>query len=153
MTNPLPEGSPGAAPVEELRKLAEFMRTTLAHVLTASELPPIPTGTCALASILLRDAVNRFTPHKAAIRGGAGELSEGALAVTGQWHGHYWVEVRVHGSEESVILDLTADQFGWAEVICEPLSALGHRYRAGDQAGVDEHMEWTLSWLTEHGQP
>jgi hypothetical protein len=96
----------------QLRDLAKTMRAALNGAIRAAHLPADTSGTCALASVLVHDAVQRFTPFESTIRGGSGELQEGARAVDGTWQGHYWLEVET-ATADTVVLDITADQFGW----------------------------------------
>lgn len=141
--------SPEDEPLKRLREVADTMRMALEGALDAAGRARDPAGACALASVLVRDAVRRFTPYDATIRGGAGEVGEGARALDGTWHGHYWVEVALAGGRRPVVIDITADQFGWPPVVCEPLVALRGRYNPGDQEAVDEHMEASLEWMRE----
>lgn len=130
----------------QLRDLAQTMRVALNGAIRAALLPADTSGTCALASVLVHDAVQRFTPYASTIRGGSGELQEGARAADGTWHGHYWLEVETP-TAGTVVMDITADQFGWPAPLCEPLACLPDRYRPGEQSSVDMHMEATLDWI------
>lgn len=49
-----------------------------------------------------------------------------------EWDGHYWVEGRLDG--DSVIVDVTGDQYGWDPVIVT--TADDPRYRANYRAGI-----------------
>lgn len=149
MTSSRRESGVPEDPLERLLQTAHGMRQVLDTVMVASKLPPDPAGTCALASLMLRDAVNKFTPYPAVVRGGAGEFKEGAIDPEGNWHGHYWVEADAGPATGRVILDITADQFGWERVVCAPVGVVGHRYKPGDQSDVDDHMKWTLEWLAQ----
>jgi hypothetical protein len=42
-------------------------------------------------------------------------------SVDGIWAGHYWLETNSVSGKNAYILDLTADQFGWADVMACPL--------------------------------
>lgn len=135
------------SPLERLREVATTMRMALDGALQAAQRPADPTGTCALAAILVRDAVTRLTPYRAVVRGGAGELHEGALAQDGSWQGHYWVEVDPGEGPGVVVVDITADQFGWPAPVCELLANVAARYRSGDQAEVEGHMDAAYEWV------
>lgn len=69
------------------------------------------------------------------IRGGGG-LAEGILDTTGNWRGHYWVEVSASRAS-ALVVDITADQFGWDPVRILALPKARDVYRPGEQADVD----------------
>lgn len=143
MTNTKP------APAPELLEIAASTRRMLQTVLQASGLSSDPAGACAFGSFLVREGVNRFTPHRARICGGSGEQA-GLRDQAGALQGHYWVEVEISGAPD-VLIDVTADQFGWPAIVCEDRKGLGDRYIAGDQQEIDEHMEALASWIA--GEP
>lgn len=104
-------------------------------------------GACLHASVLLAVLLLRFTNLQVQIRGGDGERQEGAVDSEGRWRGHYWAVVRgvagLDGTAE-VLVDLTADQFGFEKVRVGMLDAIGHMYRAG-QVSETEHAAAALA--------
>ncbi|VTU43034.1 hypothetical protein H6P1_00486 (plasmid) [Variovorax sp. PBL-H6] len=125
-------------------EIAATMRRLLVQTLDMTLKHQRTDGVCALGSILLLDAFHKFTPHRSVIRGGGGD-NDGVRDVSGNWRGHYWVELEIAG--EPTVADITADQFGWPEIIIEPLTSLRDRYRAGDQAELNRHIESVRAWL------
>jgi len=101
-------------------------------------------GACLYASILLSQTLNRFTPHRAQVRGGGPPLAGGFLDRTGQLRGHYWVEVATSteagAGPASFIVDITADQFGEEPVLILPVDIAREHYIAGDQSRIDMHV-------------
>ena len=95
---------------------------------------------CFVVVFLLKKFGSEFGHARPMVRGGAGSHNEGALDTFGNWHGHYWVEVRVMDGSAFVI-DVTADQFGHAPVVVMPLGSASNFYRAGPQPEVDEAFE------------
>lgn len=134
-----PEGTPA------LREVAQQMRIALEMALTQGGRSLDPAGTCALGALLVLTAIEAFTPMRGTIKGGAGERDEGLLGFDRRWHGHYWVEAET--PQGPFLVDVTADQFGFEPVVCEPLATASARYRAGDQQEVDEQIKWTRDWL------
>lgn len=97
---------------------------------------PISTGACLYASFLVASLWNTFHGGGATVRGGDGDLQEGARDAQGRWLGHYWCEVPL--AQRRYIVDITADQFGHEAVRVLPHeAATGVHYRAGDQSIVD----------------
>lgn len=95
-------------------------------------------GSCLYGSILLCELIERFAggDAKARVIGGSGAGSTGALDRSGFWRGHYWVEASRGG--ETLVIDITGDQFGMEAVrILDPVDALAV-LRPGEQQEVDE---------------
>lgn len=97
---------------------------------------PISEGACLHASLLLCFTLEKFKIASAEIRGGDGDLEEGALGADGHWYGHYWVEATTL-DKVPFVLDVTADQFGHGAIYVETLADSTSRYRPGRQDEVD----------------
>lgn len=95
----------------------------------------ISAGACLHASILLAVMLQRFGPWHVEIRGG-GDGCAGARDTRGVLRGHYWA-VAFDPSGESFVVDITADQFGYAPVEVIPSAQAAGRYVAGPQEDVD----------------
>lgn len=129
---------PSAAARAELRQFAEFTRRAIEPGLQrCSEGEPITAGACLHAAVLLAGTLNKFGLAQARIRGGDGDLKEGIQSSDGTWCGHYWVEA-ASCAGELLWLDITADQFGHAEVLVLGAEHAARLYRAGRQDLVDE---------------
>jgi len=107
-------------------------------------------GRCLQASIMLERSLDQVTEGSAIVRGGDGAGDGGACDVMGTWHGHYWVEgVTVDG--QAFVADITADQFGWPEVVVLPLPFGRQRYQPGDDdlcgRTVDEQIDQMLATM------
>lgn len=122
--------------LQEVARLTTMMRDVFDRVLSASNIARTK-GTCAYGAILLRNSLEQFGKCAAAVRGGDGDLREGAIDQAGMWNGHYWVEGKTPGGV-GFVADITADQFGWSKVVVLPIDLAGERYRAGDDEIVAE---------------
>lgn len=96
---------------------------------------PNPTGTCLYAAYLLRKALEQFADCEAFVRGGDGDGDGGILGSDGLWYGHYWVEGKTFTGSHFVA-DITADQFGYDQIIVMPFREARARYRPGAQEDV-----------------
>jgi len=96
------------------------------QMLAASQIHGVA-GSCLFAAYLLKVTLTKFGRCHATIRGGDGDLGEGAKGVDGRWHGHYWVEF-IDPAGDTFVADITADQFGYECVVLLPLCATGGRY-------------------------
>lgn len=125
---------------EHLREIAETTRSLYNAVLTEALGSTETRGTCLYGAILLCESFNRMARGVSAIvRGGDGAGDGGFVAQDGVARGHYWVEVATRAG--AFICDITADQFGDAACkIVRSTDAEGQRYRAGDQALVNDHV-------------
>jgi hypothetical protein len=128
-----------------LREIAETMHAQLLRSVHAATGTYQLDGTCVFGSLLVLAAVKNFARQEACIRGGSGE-NDGALDSSGKWRGHYWVEVL---APEPTIIDITAGQFGWPDVLVCPAKDLDDRYRPGYQGLVDEHVAEVRRFLAE----
>lgn len=103
-------------------------------------------GSCAYAAYLLAATLRQFGDCRSVkVRGGDGE-DGGFTTADGACHGHYWVEA--DAAAGTLVLDITADQFGHEPVLMLPL-AEAVQYRSGCQSTVDEHMLTLLAPETE----
>lgn len=124
--------------MENVIQAAELMRRVLLVGLCKGEDGIVSTeGSCLHASVMLKQCLKQFKFAKAVvIRGGSGENSQGLLGVDGDWHGHYWLEVKATNNLV-YLLDITADQFGHQAIVCELYYHLNGFYRAGSQEDTD----------------
>lgn len=113
-----------------LWSIAQGSRKIHEAALRASDLDTTE-GSCLFASVALASAINRFSAWTAEVAGGWW------VSDDGQPLGHYWVRASLH--EASFVVDVTADQFGQAEVLLLP-AATAERYLADDPATVQEHV-------------
>lgn len=88
-------------------------------------------GTCLYASVLLASSVNRFSAWSAKVCGGDW------VAPDGRAFGHYWV--RANLNEAAYILDITADQFGEADILVLP-EAVATAWREDPNSDAHEHV-------------
>jgi hypothetical protein len=127
-------------PTDELSSLILIVSEARGHflqMLEASVQHQDTKGTCLFAVVFCSTLINRYTSFTAIIRGGDGE-GDGGLLIGDQNHGHYWIEIDVHG--QTFIVDITGDQFGLEPVIVSAAGALTAKYIPGCQATVDEHV-------------
>ncbi|WP_176000308.1 hypothetical protein [Burkholderia vietnamiensis] len=122
--------------LQEVARLTTMMRDVFDRVLSASNIARTM-GTCAYGAILLRNSLEQFGKCAATVRGGDGDLGEGAIDQAGMWNGHYWVEGKTPAGV-GFVADITADQFGWSKAVVLPIDQAGERYRAGDDEIVAE---------------
>lgn len=94
-------------------------------------------GSCLYGVILCECLIRRFTDGQPAIRGGDG-VADGGLFKNGVGYGHYWIEVALHG--ETLIVDITGDQFGLDPVVVAQIENTPAEYRPGCQVRVDAHV-------------
>lgn len=99
------------------------------------------TGACLCSSILTALLLSKCGYGDAEIRGGDGATDGGVLDSDGNLRGHYWVDLKARLGRRYVV-DVTADQFGYALVVVLQLEdvAIGSRYRAGNQRLVEDHV-------------
>lgn len=120
-----------------LQQLAEHIRSVHVRMLQSAGLSSAK-GSCLFAAVLLAEAVRKFGAcERVTIRGGDGAGDGGYQDAAGQRHGHYWVEAQT--GEETVVLDVTADQFGGLPITVLPLS-VAKAYQAGSQKTTDAHI-------------
>ncbi|WP_408602136.1 hypothetical protein [Pseudomonas sp. PLMAX] len=131
-----------AAELDDVKKLVSDARGLFVRLLEMSLNHSQTKGSCLYAVILCSTLINKFTKHKARIRGGNG-VSDGGLFIGQVGHGHYWVELDMHGTP--YIIDITADQFGLSPIIIADSLSLPARYEPGNQATVDSHVEGEMS--------
>ncbi len=60
----------------------------------------------------------------------------GMVDQSGEWHGHFWVTGGDPDNDESLIIDLSADQFGHEDVVVTTIE--DPRYRENSLLGADE---------------
>lgn len=97
---------------------------------------PESAGSCLYAALVVVMLCKKFGGYDAVVRGGP----SGARDTNGIWRGHYWVEVELPAAGV-VVLDVTADQFGYEPVVVLPVDLAGERYRPGPQQEVDEAFD------------
>jgi hypothetical protein len=122
-----------------LRELAQGVREIFVKVLSQDLRQRGTKGSCLYASILVCKAVNRFSGGlHARVAGGSPRDGTGLVTPACTLAGHYWVEVcragRWPSSEQrdcDWVVDITADQFGGAEVVVAPWPAARGLYRPG----------------------
>ncbi|WP_049096872.1 hypothetical protein [Burkholderia cepacia] len=136
-------------PLSPIEDVCQAMRAIFVGVMIAGEISSTK-GRCLQASIMLERALDQMTDGSAIVRGGDGASDGGACDVMGKWHGHYWVEgVTVDG--QPFVADITADQFGWPEVVVLPLPFARRRYQPGDDElcghAVDEQVDQMLATM------
>lgn len=136
---------PGCNPadVATLQDILHGTRGIFEKVLSSSMSTSDTTGSCLYASVLVAKSVEKWTPFSAVVRGG-GPLEGPALGYYdgSAWQGHYWVEVQLQ-DEPVAVVDITADQFGGPPVQVLAWAHASDRYRAGEQAAVDEAVQDT----------
>lgn len=93
-------------------------------------------GTCLYASIALKQALEKFADCVVKVRGGDGHGDGGILGRDELLHGHYWLEGRTF-SGVGFVADITADQFGYAQVVVLPWQQARAIYYPGVQDVVD----------------
>jgi len=91
------------------------------------------------ASILLATLLSKFAEAPSHVCGGGPPMDGGLADPAGVLRGHYWVEGTTRSGEDFVA-DITADQFGYPNVVVLPLAAAA-RYQRGDQALINQHIE------------
>ncbi|HAF2412773.1 TPA: hypothetical protein G8N70_003102 [Salmonella enterica] len=119
---------------KQIGEVCALMRRIFERVLSTSGLRKT-TGSCLHASVLLSLALDKFAGCETLIRGGDGVLDGGVLTVSGQWRGHYWVE-GITKSRVPFLADITADQYGWPQVVILNLASARERYRPGNDDAV-----------------
>lgn len=122
---------------DELRQFADSARRSVDPGLQ-NDLrgQPISAGSCLHASLIFVLLLRRFGRGTARIRGG-GPPTSGCLDRSGELRGHYWVDV-LTSERDAFVVDVTADQFGYEQVVVMPLPESLLRYRPGPQDEVDE---------------
>lgn len=104
-------------------------------------------GTCLYASIMLQKVLSKYVPDiEFAVCGGSPDSADvrydgqqGILGKDKQWHGHYWVGFEL--LDEQFVVDITADQFGYEEVVIMPSQYYGSPYIEGSRELVAEHVK------------
>ena len=97
---------------------------------------PCSEGACLHAAVLMATMIEKFGMARARVRGGSSLDGFGAVGAKGELHGHYWLEVALAGGEICT-LDVTADQFGFEEVVILDSASATRRYLPGPQEEVD----------------
>jgi hypothetical protein len=121
--------------IDELLDLARLARRSLEPGLPRSaSSAPNSAGACLHACLVIVVLLKQFGRGVPLIRGGAD--GAGAKDTLGNWCGHYWTVVRMPSGSEFVV-DITADQFGYAPVVVMPLHEARESYRDGPQEEVD----------------
>lgn len=163
------EPAPDRHAVEAIAVGARSFLETAWMPLRAHGRPGAPSlGMCRLTSAFLARALSETTGVRWTVRGGApaseadawdlrdGVPEGGMVDQDGMWRGHYWVE----DLAGTLMVDLTADQFGW-----EPLNVRepgDPRYRANYLArAVRDHLkaavivprQWLKAWRLENADP
>lgn len=102
------------------------------------------TGSCLYASRLLA-LVAQSKGMNVDIKGGDGE-SDGGLFTMTRGHGHYWCVISK--DEEVFIVDISADQFGYAGIIIKKITDCisWPRYIPGSQKTVDAEVETLIKY-------
>ena len=122
----------------ELREFAASMRRVIELGLPITgAAQPCSAGACLHAAVLLIALLEQFGMCKSRVRGGSGQDGFGARSISGDMRGHYWVEAEL-ASGEIYTVDVTADQFGFDEVVMLDAESAKLRYAAGPQNEVDE---------------
>lgn len=120
----------------ELQELASLARRSIEPGLLGNGSDgPKSAGACLHACLVVVMLVKQFGRGIPVVRGGSD--GAGALDSSGKWCGHYWVEIQMPSSSKFV-MDITADQFGYAPIVVMPLNAASLRYCKGPQTEVDE---------------
>lgn len=129
--------------LQGLHSLATSLRALIEPGLPrTSDDQPNACGTCLDASFLVIESLRTFTICECVLRGGGN--GDGGLFAQGQWQGHYWVEVTLKDRTQWVV-DITADQFGYAKVTVMPLPEARSIYRPGD----DTHAQDAYRMMTK----
>jgi predicted phosphohydrolase len=104
-------------------------------------------GSCLHISLFLQQALTKFIPEiNFVLCGGSPDTADehydgeqGILGTDNQWHGHYWLSFELLGDQ--FVVDITADQFGYDEVVIMPSQYYGSPYREGNRELVAEHAQ------------
>lgn len=123
-------------PKPSLMEIALLARKSIEPGMAQSASGPQSAGTCLHASMIFMILLQRFSSGQgtAQIRGG----QFGVRSKSGDLHGHYWVEVT--WGDSRYVVDITADQFGYAPVVVMPLSESYEVYQPGPQGEVSEAL-------------
>ncbi|MHD0645002.1 hypothetical protein ACYPKM_05205 [Pseudomonas aeruginosa] len=121
--------------LNQLKSTIQGARTVFEQMLNGSELEST-NGSCLYAAIFCRTVLHQFTNWRATIRGGGDGVA--GILVDGKWEGHYWVEATL--GCHMVIVDISADQFGFPTVVVATPDKAPTTYKAGDQAVVDRSV-------------
>ncbi|PHM59495.1 hypothetical protein [Xenorhabdus ishibashii] len=121
----------------EIYEVTHYARQLFDHLLDFNSLRNTK-GTCLHASLLLAFMLER-AGFESKVCGGDG-LSDGGLFTKKGGHGHYWCEVK--NSPVSIIIDITADQFGFEKIIIKMLDDINSwpKYIAGDREVIEQHI-------------
>lgn len=122
-----------------VQHLCEVTRKALEPAMPMRNGKPNSTGTCLYASYLLRRTLEQFADCEAFVRGGDGLEDGGILGADNLWHGHYWVEGKTF-TGAAFVADITADQFGYDQIVVIPLRDARARY----QPGADEDVRFAV---------
>lgn len=98
------------------------------------------TGSCLHASTLLAMLLEQFAGATAEVCGGGEDEQAGLRDQNGRFRGHYWVEGKTNDGVP-FIADVTADQFGYDNVVLVHPDEGRVRYKPGDQGQVRKHVE------------
>lgn len=162
------EAAPDRQVVETVADSARsFLETRWALGRSHGRTGLLSSGMCRLTSAFLVKALSQATGTRWTVRGGApasdagvwelrdGVTEGGMIDRDGFWRGHYWVE----DLSGALMVDLTADQFGWEPLIVRETG--DPRYRANYLAhAVRDHLkgavilprEWLKAWRAERGE-
>jgi hypothetical protein len=96
---------------------------------------PLSKNTCQTSALFLVQFLALRGMEAKVAQGNTPGKPEGYFDGT-RWHGHAWVVTQGtgQGTEDGLILDLTADQFGGPKIVIAPYNQLSHhshQYRAG----------------------
>jgi hypothetical protein len=131
---------------EIVEEQATFLRRSLEHILQDARGTSETRGSCLHASILLSTMLTKFAGATCRVRGGGPPMDGGVLDPAGALRGHYWVE-GLTCSGQFFVVDITADQFGYEDVVLLAKDEAQLRYFPGEQKLIDEHArEEQASW-------
>lgn len=122
---------------EKIRELATSVRHIFMAILADCNAGSSTKGCCAHATFLTWQCFEKFSSYQCILRGGDGAEDGGYIDVSGNRHGHYWLQVATETG--AYIVDITADQFGAPPVVVLPLHN-NDQYMPGDQELVDKQF-------------
>lgn len=117
--------------MDKLSNIANEIRSMIKQAFPNGE----SNGSCLHCSIALWAAITNFTDLKARVHGG-GAGHGGMIGSDCKLHPHYWVQVV--DADDTLICDISADQFGHPAVIVAPKSSpIGQLYYPSEQNEID----------------
>lgn len=138
-TDPSIQAMLAAQSSRQMTEIAIHTRSILESMLSGARGTSETRGSCMYAAYLLASMLNQFKGcDHALVRGGDGEGDGGYFSADQVGHGHYWVEATV--GPDTYVIDITADQFGGPAIMIATLAESRQRYRAGEQATIDDHV-------------